>query len=145
MKKKLIRKDEVLMLLQSISGCDATEEWSKGFDAAIDEAYKAVENMRAVNAIDLGSYEPKRFSLYISREEPVETRDITTPDGRKVTVPVGGVRPAKRNWQLVATSDDYNAVKMLAFEERGYYRLCADNKAIEEFQTYGIRIAEVVI
>lgn len=48
MNDNLISKSEVLQILQSIGGCDATDEWSKGYDAAIDEAYKAVENIWTV-------------------------------------------------------------------------------------------------
>ena len=33
---------ECLKILHSIGGCDATEEWGKGFDAAIDTAFKEI-------------------------------------------------------------------------------------------------------
>ena len=33
---------ECLKILHSIGGCDATEEWEKGFDAAIDTAFKEI-------------------------------------------------------------------------------------------------------
>lgn len=40
-----VRKEtagEVLRILHNIGGCDATEPWEKGFDAAIDAAYRQV-------------------------------------------------------------------------------------------------------
>ena len=33
---------ECLKILHGIGGCDATDEWSKGFDAAIDTAFKEI-------------------------------------------------------------------------------------------------------
>lgn len=42
---RLVRIDDVLYALHSIGGCDADEEWSKGYDAAIDDAYSCVEDM----------------------------------------------------------------------------------------------------
>lgn len=33
---------EILQILHNIGGCDATDEWSKGYDAAIDTAYKEI-------------------------------------------------------------------------------------------------------
>ena len=33
---------ECLKILHSIGGCDATEEWEKGFDAAIDTAFEEI-------------------------------------------------------------------------------------------------------
>lgn len=35
---------ECLKILHSIGGCDATEEWEKGFDAAIDTAFEEICN-----------------------------------------------------------------------------------------------------
>lgn len=43
---------ECLKILHGIGGCDATEEWSKGFDAAIDEAYKEISDKYGVTAFD---------------------------------------------------------------------------------------------
>lgn len=43
---------ECLKILHSIGGCDATEEWSKGWDAAIDEAYKDISDKYGVTAFD---------------------------------------------------------------------------------------------
>lgn len=43
---------ECLKILHGIGGCDATEEWSKGFDAAIDEAYKEISDKYGVMAFD---------------------------------------------------------------------------------------------
>lgn len=39
---------EILNILHSIGGCDATKEWDKGFDAAIDTAYKAISEKYGV-------------------------------------------------------------------------------------------------
>lgn len=33
---------ECLKILHSIGGCDASDEWSKGFDAAIDTAFEEI-------------------------------------------------------------------------------------------------------
>ena len=33
---------ECLKILHSIGGCDATEEWEKGFDAAIDTVFEEI-------------------------------------------------------------------------------------------------------
>ena len=52
---KEIEKDtarECLKILHGIGGCDATEEWSKGWDAAIDEAYKELSDKYGVTAFD---------------------------------------------------------------------------------------------
>lgn len=52
---EVIEKDtarECLKILHSIGGCDATEEWSKGWDAAIDEAYKELSDKYGVTAFD---------------------------------------------------------------------------------------------
>ena len=35
---------ECLKILHGIGGCDATEEWEKGFDAAITTAFKEICN-----------------------------------------------------------------------------------------------------
>ena len=35
---------ECLKILHGIGGCDASEEWEKGFDAAIDTAFKEICN-----------------------------------------------------------------------------------------------------
>lgn len=39
---------EILQMLHDIGGCDATDEWSKGYDAAIDTAYEAVKKRYGV-------------------------------------------------------------------------------------------------
>ena len=54
-KAEEVRKEtarECLKILHNIGGCDATEEWSKGFDAAIDEAYKEIADKYGVTAFD---------------------------------------------------------------------------------------------
>lgn len=43
---------DCLKILHGIGGCDATEEWSKGWDAAIDEAYKEISDKYGVTAFD---------------------------------------------------------------------------------------------
>lgn len=50
-KADTVRKEtarEILRILHNIGGCDATREWDKGFDAAIDTAYKAVKERYGV-------------------------------------------------------------------------------------------------
>ena len=52
-KAEEVRKEtarECLKILHNIGGCDATEEWAKGFDAAIDEAYKEIADKYGVTA-----------------------------------------------------------------------------------------------
>ena len=34
---------EVLQILHELGGCDATDEWSKGWDEAIDTAYDEIK------------------------------------------------------------------------------------------------------
>lgn len=54
-KAEEVRKEtarECLKILHNIGGCDATEEWSKGFDAAIDEAYKEIADKYGVTAFE---------------------------------------------------------------------------------------------
>ena len=43
---------DCLKILHGIGGCDATEEWSKGWDAAIDGAYKEISDKYGVTAFD---------------------------------------------------------------------------------------------
>lgn len=40
-----IRRKEVYQKLHDAGGCDASDEWSKGYDAAIDVAIEIIENM----------------------------------------------------------------------------------------------------
>lgn len=49
MSEELIRKSEVLKLLDDLGGCDAQDEFSSGWDKAIDEAYSRVDDMQPVN------------------------------------------------------------------------------------------------
>lgn len=54
-KAEEVRKEtarECLKILHNIGGCDATEEWSKGFDTAIDEAYKEIADKYGVTAFE---------------------------------------------------------------------------------------------
>ena len=43
---------DCLKILHGIGGCDATEEWSKGWDAAIDGAYNDISDKYGVTAFD---------------------------------------------------------------------------------------------
>lgn len=38
-----IERDEILHRLIEIGGCDATDEWNKGYDGAIDAAISIVD------------------------------------------------------------------------------------------------------
>ena len=52
---KEIEKDtarECLKILHSIGGCDATEDYYKGWDKAIDGAYKDISDKYGVTAFD---------------------------------------------------------------------------------------------
>lgn len=46
----LIIKDKVLEILKNLGGCDAKDEYSKGWDDAIDAAYNDVGNLPSVAA-----------------------------------------------------------------------------------------------
>lgn len=53
--KENIRR-AIIEELNRIGGCDATDEWSKGWDAAIDEAIKIVNGFFAVYIIRYGEW-----------------------------------------------------------------------------------------
>ena len=51
--RKEIRKEtaiECLKILHGIGGCDASDEWSKGFDSAIDTAFKEIRERFGIDA-----------------------------------------------------------------------------------------------
>ena len=43
---------EVLKILHGIGGCDATDDYSRGWDNAINEAYKEISDKYGVTAFD---------------------------------------------------------------------------------------------
>lgn len=47
--KEYIEREAIIKKLNGIGGCDAFDEWSKGWDRAIDMAVKAVEKLPAAN------------------------------------------------------------------------------------------------
>lgn len=49
MPKEYIDRETIIRKLNEIGGCDASDEWSKGWDKAIDTAVKAVEKLPAVD------------------------------------------------------------------------------------------------
>lgn len=49
-RKKTAR--ECLKILHNIGGCDATEDYFKGWDKAIDEAYKEISDKYGVSAFE---------------------------------------------------------------------------------------------
>lgn len=49
MTNEYIRKENVIQLLSALGGCDASDEWSKGFDAAISTAIDDVHAMPAAD------------------------------------------------------------------------------------------------
>lgn len=44
---KYIKRRTIIEKLNEIGGCDATDDWGKGWDKAIDTAVKAVEKLPA--------------------------------------------------------------------------------------------------
>lgn len=44
---------EILLEIHNIGGCDATDDYSKGWDAAVTEAIKVVENITGINIEDV--------------------------------------------------------------------------------------------
>lgn len=46
---KYIERRAIIEKLNEIGGCDATNEWSEGWDKAIDTAVKAAEKLPAAN------------------------------------------------------------------------------------------------
>ncbi len=61
---RLIDANTVYKILNDIGGCDAADEWSKGFDAAIDEAIMQISNAPTIEA------EPVRYAKW----EPLPPR-----------------------------------------------------------------------
>lgn len=49
----LIDASALRNFLYSIGGCDAVTEWAKGWDAAVDEAIEFVEDMPAIDAVEV--------------------------------------------------------------------------------------------
>lgn len=43
---------EILKMLHDIGGCDATDDYSRGWDNAINEAYKTISDKYGVTAFD---------------------------------------------------------------------------------------------
>ena len=50
---KYIERRAIIEKLNEIGGCDATDEWSEGWDKAIDTAVKAVEKLPAADAVEV--------------------------------------------------------------------------------------------
>ena len=50
-----IERDEILQRLNEIGGCDATDEWAKGYDSAIDAAISIIENAPAEDVVPVDS------------------------------------------------------------------------------------------
>lgn len=48
---KYIERRAIIEKLNEIGGCDASDEWSKGWDQAIDTAVKAVEKLPAADVV----------------------------------------------------------------------------------------------
>lgn len=47
--KEYIEREIIIKKLNEIGGCDASDEWGKGWDKAIDTAVKAVEKLPATD------------------------------------------------------------------------------------------------
>ena len=45
--KEYLDREKVIRKLNEIGGCDASDDWEKGFDKAIDTAVKAIEKLPA--------------------------------------------------------------------------------------------------
>ncbi len=45
---RLIEAEAVYKMLHSIGGCDATDEWAKGYDAAIDNAISLLDDIPVI-------------------------------------------------------------------------------------------------
>ena len=48
---KYIERRAIIEKLNEIGGCDATDEWSEGWDKAIDTAVKAAEKLPAADVV----------------------------------------------------------------------------------------------
>lgn len=42
----LLRKEDVLQAIHNIGGCDAADEWSRGYDAGVNAAYATISNLK---------------------------------------------------------------------------------------------------
>ena len=47
---KVIEKEAVYKMLHNLGGCDAKEEWAKGYDAAIDDAISHLDDIPVIEA-----------------------------------------------------------------------------------------------
>ncbi len=52
-KKEYLDRETVIKKLNEIGGCDATDDWEKGWDKAIDTAVKAAEKLPAADAVEV--------------------------------------------------------------------------------------------
>lgn len=50
-----MERDEILQRLIEIGGCDAKDEWAKGYDSAIDAAISIIENTPAADVVPVDS------------------------------------------------------------------------------------------
>lgn len=50
---KYIKRRAIIEKLNEIGGCDATDDWGKGWDKAIDTAVKAVEKLPAAGTVEV--------------------------------------------------------------------------------------------
>lgn len=59
-----IERETVLKKLNEIGGCSATDEWSKGYDSAIDAAVSIIEDMPTadVQPVEHGRWIPQYVS-----------------------------------------------------------------------------------
>ncbi|MGN0509472.1 MAG: hypothetical protein ACI4GX_09550 [Ruminococcus sp.] len=62
-----IERDEILQRLIGIGGCDATDEWDKGYDGAIDAAISIVDCAPAADV------QPVKHGRWITSEIAIDS------------------------------------------------------------------------
>lgn len=70
----LVSREAVKTMLNDIGGCDAKEEWAKGWDSAIDESIRRLNKIESINMNDW---------IHVSEHKPDsnEVVQITLSDG----------------------------------------------------------------
>lgn len=85
MNNDLVRRKDVEQMLASIGGCDASEEWEKGWDEAIDAA---LDELRKVNTkkdwIPFTFEKDGEFNCKV----PDEDEEVLVSDGKDVWLDV---------------------------------------------------------
>ena len=87
MNNDLIRRKDVEKMLTELGGCDASEEWERGWDEAIDAALDGLRKVESVNKwVPFTFDENGRFDCRI----PDKGEEVLLSDGEEVWLEVFG-------------------------------------------------------